>query len=261
MPLLPISTPHGDARRRKPQKRRGRGHSGGYASLSVLFLLYLGYRRAGRAALGGDPAAEDAPGGRRDLQQKDGVLAASGGGVAPQYRGPGQVETFPAPPGAPRLLLATHGRLMWYRCDTEELTILHEGQGVYYGGFPGEARTPEGAPATVWVVSRPHNWRPTKAKEWLLELDAATGKELRREPLPSRFTHDTVRRRDRVYAANTGDGKLLELSFPGMAVLREMALFTAQEHVNTLSPTADGKVWAMLHNLGPVSSRKTSRHT
>jgi hypothetical protein len=32
--------------------------------------------------------------------------------------------------------------------------------------------------------------------------------------------------------------------------VRELALFTAKEHVNTLAPTVDGKLWAMLHNLG-----------
>ena len=32
--------------------------------------------------------------------------------------------------------------------------------------------------------------------------------------------------------------------------MRELALFTAKEHVNTLAPAVDGKLWAMLHNLG-----------
>ncbi len=34
--------------------------------------------------------------------------------------------------------------------------------------------------------------------------------------LPSKFTHDAVRRRDRVYVADTGEGKVLELGFPAM---------------------------------------------
>lgn len=34
--------------------------------------------------------------------------------------------------------------------------------------------------------------------------------------LDSAFTHDAVRRRDRVYVASTGDGRVLELEFPGL---------------------------------------------
>lgn len=48
--------------------------------------------------------------------------------IVPQYRGPGKVETFPHFSNANRLLLATHGRLMWYRYDTDQVTLLHEGQ-------------------------------------------------------------------------------------------------------------------------------------
>jgi hypothetical protein len=47
------------------------------------------------------------------------------------------------------------------------------GRGIYYGVFPGDA---DGA--TVWVVSRPHNWRPSDAKEFLLEIDASSGEIL-----------------------------------------------------------------------------------
>lgn len=44
-------------------------------------------------------------------------------------------------------------------------------QGVHYGMFPG-AGSP---PTTVWTAIRPHNWRPTSNKEWLVELDMVTG--------------------------------------------------------------------------------------
>lgn len=37
--------------------------------------------------------------------------------------------------------------------------------------------------------------------------------------IPSRFTHDAVRRRDKVYVADTGDGKVLQLKFPSMEVV------------------------------------------
>jgi hypothetical protein len=43
-------------------------------------------------------------------------------------------------------------------------------QGVHYGMFPGEDAT-----STVWTAVRPHNWRPTAAREHLVEFDARTG--------------------------------------------------------------------------------------
>ena len=48
--------------------------------------------------------------------------------LAPSYRGPGKIETFPQFGNANRVLLATHNRLMWYRYDTDELRVIHEGQ-------------------------------------------------------------------------------------------------------------------------------------
>jgi hypothetical protein len=48
--------------------------------------------------------------------------------IMPQYRGAGKVETYPQFSNANRLLLASHGRLMWYRYDTDELAVLHEGE-------------------------------------------------------------------------------------------------------------------------------------
>eukprot|EP00775_Hariotina_reticulata_P005663 gene5663-5900_t len=111
-----------------------------------------------------------------------------------------------------RLLLATHSRLMWYYPDSDEYRILHEGEGVHYGMFTGA-----GSPSsTVWTAVRPHNWRPTTTKEYLLELDMETGAELRRVQLPSRFTHDVVRHGSSVYVCDTGNGRILQLSFPAM---------------------------------------------
>lgn len=164
------------------------------------------------------------------------------------------VTTFPATKEtATKLLLASHNRLGWYDLQTEQFTVIHENQGVYYGCFPGEELDESGVPRTVWVVSRPHNWRPSTTSEWLLELDIDSGQELGRVQIDSRFTHDVVRRGDRVYVANTGEGKVLELAFPSMRPIRNLKLFTEQEHLNTLSPTGYGTMWAMLHNLGPVS--------
>jgi hypothetical protein len=33
-------------------------------------------------------------------------------------------------------------------------------------------------PTTVWTVIRPHNWRPTTNKEYLVEFDMVTGAAL-----------------------------------------------------------------------------------
>lgn len=35
--------------------------------------------------------------------------------------------------------------------------------------------------------------------------------------------------------------------------IRELPLFTLREHINTLGPTVDGKLWGVLHNLGASS--------
>ena len=140
-----------------------------------------------------------------------------------------------------------------------------------------------GAPSTLWVISRPHNWHPNSTQEWLLHLEIDSGKELGRvqvgrtwiphpvkewaecpawaagarllclawntplfkvsaQPLQparpparpparqpaclqisSKFTHDAVRRRDKVYVCNTGEGKVLELALPGMTQVRQWA--------------------------------------
>lgn len=152
-----------------------------------------------------------------------------------------------------KVLLATHGRLMWYYYgDDERLEVIHEHKGIYYGGFPGEEVDEYGMPKTLWIISRPHNWRPKNAEEWMIEVDAKTGRELKQVPLKSKFTHDVVRRGERVYVADTGEGHIVELEFPTMKEVRRMELFSLKEHVNTLSPSSDRYLWAMLHNLGPV---------
>lgn len=42
------------------------------------------------------------------------------------------------------------------------------------------------------------------------------GQELRRVAIPSRFTHDVVRTGDDVFVCDTGNGRILQLSFPDM---------------------------------------------
>lgn len=143
-----------------------------------------------------------------------------------------------------RLLIVSHGRVMWYNIQQDTVDVLHENRGIYYGGFPGENTD------SVWVVSRPHNWRPDSTAEYLLEIDAVTGEELSEVQIQSKFTHDVVRKGNRVYVSDTGHGDIIVLDFPSMKERSRLKLFTLKQHVNTLSPTDDGHVWAMLHNLG-----------
>ena len=148
-----------------------------------------------------------------------------------------------------RVLLLSHGRVMWYDLEHHTVDVVHENQGIYYGGFPGKQNE------TVWIVSRPHNWRAPprdddSGGERLIEIDMESKKEIRRFKLDSRFTHDVVRKGNSVYVADTGDGHVIELDMEDMKEVSRMKLFTLKEHVNTLSPTDDGHIWAMLHNLG-----------
>ena len=255
MALLPTTYP--DHRRRKYQKKSAswwQGKAGTFLLFAFCFLGYAGWRRGSRIvdALPSLNGVTSGKGTRRDLKEQITNSIAlsnleSGAGGAPA---PGLI-TFPAQNDARRILVATHSRLAWYNYELEHFTIIHEGEGIYYGGFAGDDIDPAGVPQTIWAISRPHNWKPTTSKEWLLEINFVTGEVLRREPIPSRFTHDTVRYGNRVYAADCGEGHILELEFPSMQVLRRMELFTLKEHVNTLSPTGNGTLWAMLHNLGP----------
>lgn len=143
-----------------------------------------------------------------------------------------------------RLLIVSHGRVMWYNIQRDTVDVLHETRGIYYGGFPGENTD------SLWIVSRPHNWRPDTTAEYLLEIDAVTGEELSEVQIQSKFTHDVVRKGNRVYVSDTGHGDIVVLDFPTMKERTRLKLFTLKQHVNTLSPTDDGHVWAMLHNLG-----------
>lgn len=147
-----------------------------------------------------------------------------------------------------KLLLASHGRLMWYDVVRNSLDILDEGHGIYYGGFYGSDNPT--AQTSLWFVSRPHNWKPVTAEESLMEIK---GRQVMRSiRIDSKFTHDVVRKGRFVYVADTERGGILELELPDMKQRRRFDLFTHKEHVNTLSPTKDGTfLWAMLHNLGP----------
>lgn len=70
--------------------------------------------------------------------------------------------------------------------------------------------------------------------------------------LDARFTHDAVRRGERVYVASTEAGAVLELAYPSMAPLRNITLYQRHDHINTLAPLSNTTLWAVLHNLGEV---------
>ena len=58
---------------------------------------------------------------------------------------------------------------------------------------------------------------------------------------------------DRVYIASTGEGAILELSYPGLQPVRKHSLFLPENHINGLAPTGNGThLWVMLHNRGEV---------
>jgi hypothetical protein len=153
----------------------------------------------------------------------------------------------------PRLLLLSHGRLMWFDLGTEETDVVDAEHGVYYGGFV--------LGTDLFYVSRPHNWKSDpEAKEYL--VNESTGA---RWELPSKFTHDVVAHGDRVYVADTGNGRIIEVD-GGRAigeVIGAHQLFTAKEHVNTLAVdvTDPRYMWAMLHNLGPSMLAKVDMET
>jgi hypothetical protein len=107
----------------------------------------------------------------------------------------------------------------------------------------------------IWVVSRPHNWRPTEAREALVKIDLRTKQLIDEVAIASRFTHDAVRSGQYVFVANTGGGGVFELSFPSLRETGRKVPVTNKEHVNTIAPAGDPEnphlVWALLHNLGP----------
>ncbi|KAK9800752.1 hypothetical protein WJX73_006262 [Symbiochloris irregularis] len=152
-------------------------------------------------------------------------------------------------PDAPRLLLASHNRLFWYTPYSGKETLLHEGEGVYYGVFAGQPAS-AGTLGTVWVVSRPHNWRVTSSTEYLLHIDLDTGREINRVAVPSKFAHDAVRWQGHVFICSTGTGSILELSYPSMALTKVLGKLKKTSHVNTLAPDGKGGLWALLHNMG-----------
>ena len=184
---------------------------------------------------------------RSSLLDRAGDSVGTGARVAGHHRGAQPSERRSA---ARRLILASHGRLMWLDVDTRATEVIHSGRGVYYGVFPADA-----SGSQIWVVSRPHNWRPSETREALLKIDLRTNELVDEVEIATHFTHDAVRSGDYVFVADTGGGGVVEYAFPAMTKTGRSAAVTVKEHVNTLAPAGDARnphlVWALLHNLGP----------
>lgn len=69
----------------------------------------------------------------------------------------------------------------------------------------------------------------------------------------NRSAHDAVRRGDHVYISSTADGEVIQLSMPGLKEVARFELFTPHQHVNSLAPLREDRLWALLHNMGSVS--------
>lgn len=225
-PSQPSRTPPGDFRRGdfRPEVARG-VHRGRAGTRPRSFLP----DRAGDSVSGTNGAHE--------VRGRHG--GHHGKGVASDVRSAGR-----------RLILASHGRLMWLDVDTRVTEVIHSGRGVYYGVFPADASGTQ-----IWVVSRPHNWRPRETRESLLKIDLRTNELVDEVEIATHFTHDAVRFGDYVFIANTGGGGVVEYAFPAMTKTGRSAAVTVEEHVNSLAPAGDVTnphlVWALLHNLGP----------
>ena len=131
------------------------------------------------------------------------------------------------------LVISTHSRFM------VRDRVVHTGRGVYYGIVNTED------PNIEWVVSR------GAATEALLKIDMISGELLDEKPIPSKFTHDCIRHGDKVYIADTGNGRIVILNYPGLDVYKILNIFTIQNHINTLFyDDATDVLWCLLHNHG-----------
>lgn len=161
---------------------------------------------------------------------------------------PGMVTSAKEHENPRRLLLSAHRGLVWYFLDSGKMQVLNENNGIYYGVIPSPN------PERIYVVSSRLNvrsFRPDQSDS-LLEIDEMTGEILSRKGIPSSFTHDCVLApdRSRVFVADTSTGAIHVLLFPSLELSQRVHLFSRAQHINTLAPTDDGKLWVMLHNRG-----------
>lgn len=138
------------------------------------------------------------------------------------------------------LLVASFTSLMAFDPVRVEWTLLHQGQGKYYGMVALDDHS-------VAVVSRPQQGLPDD----LLIFDRQYGTVQRSVSLESIDTHQIARTRDRLYIADTGQGRVLVMSPTNLAdppaVLAE---FAVNDHVNSIRPAAE-HVDLLLHKSGP----------
>ena len=131
------------------------------------------------------------------------------------------------------LLLSTHGRLLF-----SNGTVLHEGCGIYYGAFKSD--DDDG----LWVTSR------GPSEEKLIQIDTTSGTIIKEKKLPSVFTHDLIRCRNRVYITDCNGGNVVVLDYPSLDILKILKVCTRQNHINTVAIDPNGNLWCLLHNLG-----------
>jgi hypothetical protein len=149
---------------------------------------------------------------------------------------------------APRLYLATFGRLLSLDPETGRQDVLHEGNGKYYGLAPAADEGP--AAARIAVVSRPSEKGDDDRTDHLLEIDTTRGAILRSRPLRSLDTHQILRAGDRLFVTDTERGEIHVHEWPSLRPLSPIRGFTHENHVNSLA-TDGGDLLVLCHNKGP----------
>ena len=91
----------------------------------------------------------------------------------------------------PDLVISTHSKLMLNR------EVIHHSQGIYYGTFKKDN--------SYFVVSR-------NVTDRLLQIE--NGKVISEKVIPSKFTHDCIFNDNKVYIADTGNGRVVVLNYP-----------------------------------------------
>lgn len=138
------------------------------------------------------------------------------------------------------LLVASFSSLMAFDPVRVEWTLLHQGQGKYFGMVALDDQS-------VAVVSRPDG----NHCDDLLVFDRQSGEVQRSVPLESINTHQIARTRDRLYVADTGQGRVLVMSPTDLSSKPTvLAEFPFKDHVNSIRPAAE-HVDLLLHKFGP----------
>jgi len=145
------------------------------------------------------------------------------------------------------LVISSPGRVVIYNVDKGQYSVLHEGQGSYYGLLPGEN------PEEIWVSqSITVGAIPDSVSKISLVKDESKFTTLPTKSISSFYMHDTVATPDKrsVLVADVS-GTVLMYTFPAFEEFKRFPVFTKREHINTLAPTNHGTTWVVLHNAGP----------